>query len=433
MNAIRTDWVARMLGVLLAFHAMADLLRPEFIPVNPGSDVIAHEPSFWSSFIHLVVTLVVLPLSLWAGHFGRCDLTRSGWFALLTTGLLLFVAISLIQVDTIMPLIYFVLLAMVLLAALVFASTDLARDGGFQNMLAAAAIGYGLILFAAIVIGEYSFGRLASRAGPTNLGLVATMCLCCSAAIEHPRLRWGLIALSALTLFLTSARGAMVTSFAAALVMIVIAIARCEPRRRMGYYALFLCGVLTLPLLIPYVVEDLLRVDDPRRGLGSGLTGRSEAWGQALRLFAENPLTGVGYRTHETYITVATSAHEAYLAVLAELGPLALLIYLFLIVGAFVRELIRALRSGDRASIASAAFMCAFILIGFTENMALATGLPMPFAMMFITAFAWRRGLRATLADNAKASARRGPLMLTTSYSAEPAMQPDQSKGRSTA
>ena len=45
-------------------------------------------------------------------------------------------------------------------------------------------------------------------------------------------------------------------------------------------------------------------VDDPYRGFDTGLTGRTTAWAKTLEIWMEAPLFGVGFRQHESMITV---------------------------------------------------------------------------------------------------------------------------------
>ena len=68
------------------------------------------------------------------------------------------------------------------------------------------------------------------------------------------------------------------------------------------------------------------------RGLGSGASGRVEAWKWTWDLFVRNPVLGVGFRAHEFLLKVDSSSHNGYLATLAEIGMFGFLSVLFLIV-----------------------------------------------------------------------------------------------------
>lgn len=391
MIARQACWVGKAIGILLTIHILADLFRPEFVPVNADSEVIAHEGSVVVSGIHLLVNILIIVPALCSLYFGRSDFRRTTWFALLASLLMLTVLTSLVQVDVWRPFIYSVLLALVLLAATIFVASDDAEHGGYRDFLSFVCLGCGLALAIAILLGEYTYGRLSSRAGPNYWGMVATIGFALSPAVSTKSRRYALMAISWSTLILTSARGAMVATVASACVMLVVLICRSDSRKRVRIYSAALCGLLILPLVFPVIADKILNINDPRRGLNSGFTGRDDAWRQALQLFIDNPLTGVGYRSHEEYITVATSSHQAYLAILAELGGFGLIVFLVIVIGAFAREFTRALLTGDRSSIASSAFLASFLVIGLTENFALAMGLPMPMAMLFIAAFAWRQ------------------------------------------
>src|SRR5262249_17815184 len=67
-------------------------------------------------------------------------------------------------------------------------------------------------------------------------------------------------------------------------------------------------------------ISSLFFLNDRYRGVGTGFTNRVSAWQEALDLFRENPVFGVGFRLHEQYMTTLSSAHNGYLSLLAEVG-----------------------------------------------------------------------------------------------------------------
>jgi O-antigen ligase len=73
-----------------------------------------------------------------------------------------------------------------------------------------------------------------------------------------------------------------------------------------------------------FAANDLLKLDDPNRGWGSGLTGRTEAFQEAWDAFQASPLIGNGYSEFGF-------VHNGYLITAAESGVFALfgLLYLF--------------------------------------------------------------------------------------------------------
>ncbi|HEV2548576.1 MAG TPA: O-antigen ligase family protein [Stellaceae bacterium] len=73
-----------------------------------------------------------------------------------------------------------------------------------------------------------------------------------------------------------------------------------------------------------FVANDLLKLEDPNRGWGTGLTGRTEAFQEAWDAFRASPLIGNGYSEFGF-------VHNGYLITAAESGAFALfgLLYLF--------------------------------------------------------------------------------------------------------
>jgi O-antigen ligase len=62
-------------------------------------------------------------------------------------------------------------------------------------------------------------------------------------------------------------------------------------------------GLLVLSILLmasaslrDLLIEDVMRLHDPARGIGSGFTGRVEYWKQAIDAFWEHPVFGYGFR-----------------------------------------------------------------------------------------------------------------------------------------
>jgi O-antigen ligase len=79
-------------------------------------------------------------------------------------------------------------------------------------------------------------------------------------------------------------------------------------------------------------VTEFLALEDPYRGIDTGMTGRIFAWQATWEIFLENPILGVGFRVHEQSLDVGSSAHNGYLTTLAEIGLFGFLSIVYLIV-----------------------------------------------------------------------------------------------------
>lgn len=81
---------------------------------------------------------------------------------------------------------------------------------------------------------------------------------------------------------------------------------------RLAFFALAGTAVL---LLFPNLLTDLLALDDPRRNLDSGFTGRDDQWTQAIAAINEAPF-GLGFKRPP----IENSGHNGYLRWLLEFG-----------------------------------------------------------------------------------------------------------------
>jgi O-antigen ligase len=69
------------------------------------------------------------------------------------------------------------------------------------------------------------------------------------------------------------------------------------------------------------ILNDILRVDDENRGVGSGFTGRWEKWQNGFRLFWESPIIGHGFRAAAGGVGFG-GIHSGYIKLLVENGIL---------------------------------------------------------------------------------------------------------------
>ncbi|WP_340318249.1 O-antigen ligase family protein [Rhizorhabdus argentea] len=389
-SIFRTKLCGISLGLIITGLIMSDFLRPPFVAVNINSEASSHVIPPLVTAIHLVANIVLLIPSIILAMFEPIDFRNLGIFPLLAGALVIIAMLSIIANIDSRSMVYIAVLALTFTSSALFIGSRHGRTIGAEAFMASLAIGCGASLVIAIALGEYSWGRLASRAGPTYWGMVAIMTFSLAFALRKPMLRFGVIGLACAALVLCSARGGMLAVSLAAIVVAAVTLNRTPAKQRGRLVAILIPVLIVSPVALAWAADHLLAISDPSRGMSSGATGRTYAWAEAWSLFEEHPFLGIGYRRHEQFITAATSAHEAYLAVLAEMGVAGLFFYVVLLVGAAVRMTSRALREDDAlVPLTAASFMWAYILIGLTENLALNTGLAMPLTMMFVTALGW--------------------------------------------
>lgn len=128
-------------------------------------------------------------------------------------------------------------------------------------------------------------------------------------------------------------------------------------------------------------VTKFLALNNSYRGLGSGATGRLDAWKAAWDLFLSSPVVGVGFRAHESIVESITgtesSAHNGYLALLAEIGIVGSLSVLYMVI-AGIRRLKRL--AGSTKGVVSISVLlgicCGYCFVALFERYLLNVGNP---------------------------------------------------------
>jgi O-antigen ligase len=187
------------------------------------------------------------------------------------------------------------------------------------------------------------------------------------------------ISIGFLTIYDSSARGSLVALAAGMLLVTVFAVQKArEPQTKVALAVLVvLLGTCTLfPSYVGNttmaVANDLLKLDDPTRGVGQGFTGRDVIWAETFDIWLRAPVLGVGFRQHEKFLHVA--GHNAYLAMLADTGLVGFIAYMWLLGLAFVSSA----RSKARLTRGFVApLLIAYAVLGLFERRAINVGNPL--------------------------------------------------------
>lgn len=147
-------------------------------------------------------------------------------------------------------------------------------------------------------------------------------------------------------------------------------------------------GSLFAPL-IDWVVNSVMLLNDPMRGLSSRATGRDVGWLYALNVFSEHPWTGIGFSRSNAMLhdDVSAQIHNGHLALMADLGMIGYAVLAVLMVGAIVRIL----RRGEFILFGYVAGFAFFNMLFIPRAINLSV-LPMLFWMMVILAWLPRLG-----------------------------------------
>ena len=158
---------------------------------------------------------------------------------------------------------------------------------------------------------------------PASFALVTMSVFVTAMAIRTAIVRIPILVVMGTVIYLTGARA---SALAAMVGLAITLFLRRRTAGASGYLLLIGCVVVGTALVAYYgevVVRgasDFFAIQDRHRGLESGGSGRLETWKTTWNLFLSHPILGVGFRTHEAVLKVASSAHNGYLALLAEIG-----------------------------------------------------------------------------------------------------------------
>jgi len=223
-------------------------------------------------------------------------------------------------------------------------------------------------------------GRLSVSATshPNFLGLVAFGVLMCALLVPSRLVAALLIAVNVLVIVATQSRGSLVASLLGLLTYGALRARQLKRNSMVAIAAVAMVVTLMLPWYqdsIQASISSLLFLDDKYRGLGTGFTGRLEAWEEAIALFRDNPVLGVGFRMHEHYMTTLSSAHNGYLSLLAESGVLGTATWL-IVVGLTMSLLFRRALRGDLLSALGFSFSVGYLFLATFERFFLNMGNP---------------------------------------------------------
>ena len=219
-------------------------------------------------------------------------------------------------------------------------------------------------------------GRLTfGLAQPNTVAVVSFGALVCCLAIPNVILRFALVGLNVLVILETQGRGSLLAAAIALITYLILLRSYAIKRTRLSVFVQGTVVVSVLAVLAIYwreaidTTSALLFLEDRYRGVGSGFTGRTDAWQEAYQLFADNPIFGLGFRIHEQYMSgPIKSAHNGYLSMLADAGVAGLLTALTLLMVCASRVAAMA-RRGDRTAILGLSFVLGYLFVSIFERL----------------------------------------------------------------
>jgi len=199
-----------------------------------------------------------------------------------------------------------------------------------------------IILALAMGWGYYAESTRAAPFGvhPNWWGEVAFGFILCSLASRRVIVKIFFIAVGIGLMIVVQSRGALLAAMVSLLAYFAM---QYRPLGMVAVKKLAIFGVMILGGLVFIMMTDLksvildtieskiLLLNNPHRGLDSGLTGRFAGWREAAEIFIENPIFGQGFNT-------LVNVHNGFLRWAGEGGILLLGVMLLLVISALVRS-----------------------------------------------------------------------------------------------
>jgi O-antigen ligase len=235
------------------------------------------------------------------------------------------------------------------------------------------------MLLIVIADGDYVWGRLVGRGQPNFWGMMSLSCVLAALSIESRLKKAVPIAIAFTVLFLSNSRGSMIATFIGLVTASAVYFLTHGARKRLvilSSVAIVLVALVWSEVSMHLISDRILHLDDPRRGIDSGFTGRLDPWLYGIQLAMERPLFGYGYRASESLFGAidVSSVHNGYLSMLLDTGVLGLVAWI-----AFLSHVISVGFRRLRRPFATCAvaFLVAYSVLGLVERYALNAGQPL--------------------------------------------------------
>jgi O-antigen ligase len=237
--------------------------------------------------------------------------------------------------------------------------------------------------------GTYVWGRLVDGNLESNAWGLFGLTVGVAAFAHRSRITGGFcLAVACLTIYDASSRSSIVGLTVATVLVGITYMSELRNRRLIGGFAVLALILAFAVVVVPsardslyHFVDNIMKLDDPNRGLGSGSSGRDELWRAAMQLWWDHPWFGVGFRMHEAYMPMNFSAHNAYIAMLADTGIFGLVWYIALMIMAWI-GMFRIKDARMRRLVM--ALVSSYAFVGLFERRAINGGNPM--SIMFLMA-----------------------------------------------
>lgn len=216
-------------------------------------------------------------------------------------------------------------------------TTPMALKAALQAYILGAYVAIGSIIVNYLMVRQATYLRYAATGWDANdiglvlaLGIPVAWYLAVSDG-SNRKARWlrlvnyAYVPSAILAILLTASRGALLATVPA-LVFVVGSLPRLSLSRRMLVLAVLIVALFVLQPLVPQ--SSLERLATSGASIAAGdLGGRGNLWREAIEVFLEHPLLGVGGGAYRAVAESGQVAHNTFLSVLAEVGIIGLALF----------------------------------------------------------------------------------------------------------
>ncbi len=380
-------------GAVISLFALMDfLLRPRTVDLTAGFGQMREASPIHAAALIAVALATGVPMLAGAVVLG-VDFRRARYLLPVALLVCLSIPLSFLMVTDATQFLYIPLVFSIFAYLIIGASANVVSEDFLRGLGVGLVLTLSAIFLWVFVDRDEQWGRLCGRNASNYWGAAAQAVLFGCIVARGRLVRIAAVVICVIMLFWTQSRGSMLAAGAGLTVAFMLYMTVARGR-------LWLCLLIATALVLAFafgsgfILDKVLMLSDPARGLTSGFTGRTAAWRETIDLFAAHPIFGVGFRQHEQYLTSAVSAHNAYLATLADTGVVGALSYCLFLFGGLAIALRKALRDPSAGRIMMAGFLTAYIVNGVFERSALNTGNTYSMVMILLCAWSWRDDLQ---------------------------------------
>jgi O-antigen ligase len=318
------------------------------------------------------------------------------------------VSMSLFRLSDVHALIYVFEIYYLFLSMVLLLSVNIAQGTFLRYFCCTSSIVIAISILYAIIDNDSAWGRFFGHTAPNYWGGLGLVAIVLSTVLPGWISRIAVIIPSIYVIYISQSRGEIVGLVASFSLMGLIAM---QSHRTSRWALAAVCCVPLAGVIIfmnqDFILQHVFKISDSLRGVNSNFSGRLDGWREALQIFEDHPLFGVGFEQHGQYMSAKMVIHNGYLSVLADTGLFGLLGYVFFLFGSLFLAVARALREPVAENMAVAGCIFAFVVGTFFEPGGIHTGDTIGMLLIVVSAWSWRanvavrrapRAVRATIA-----------------------------------